>query len=146
MIADGTEATLFKAVKTATEAVGATVAVIAPKISGATLSNDKLVAADEKIGGGPSVLFDAIVVLLSPEAAAKLTKDAASKDFVTDAFAHCKFIGYNTEVMPLLDAAGLSAALDAGCKLLKSDQDVQDFIQICAQLRFWERSAKTKAP
>ena len=50
--------------------------------------------AHQKIDGGPSVLYDAVVVLASADGAALLASDAAAKDFVTDAHAHCKFIGH----------------------------------------------------
>ena len=50
------------------------------------------------IDGGPSVLFDAVALILSEEGAERLTGEAAARDFVADAFAHCKFIAF----MPLL--------------------------------------------
>lgn len=145
LITDGTDAALFNAIKAATEAEGAAVTVIAPKIAGATLSDGKLVPADEKIAGAPSVLFDAVAVIPSKAEATKLAKDAASKDFVTDAFAHCKFIGHNADAKALLDAAGIGADLDAGCIELKADADAKSFIKTCGKLRFWEREPKVKA-
>jgi len=42
-----------------------------------------------------------------------LAGDAAAKDFVTDAFAHCKFIGISREAHPLYEKAGLP---DANCR------------------------------
>jgi hypothetical protein len=47
-----------------------------------------------KIDGESSVLFDAVAGLVSDEGAALLAGDATAKDFVSDAFGHCKFIGY----------------------------------------------------
>jgi hypothetical protein len=64
------------------------------------------------------VLFDAFAVLTSAEGAAFLAQNAAAKDFVNDAFAHCKFIGYCAEAMPLFEKIGLAADLDEGCVLL----------------------------
>ena len=71
------------------------VEVIAPKIAGVTLSDGTAVPAKQKIDGGPSVLYDAVALIVSEEGAALLAKDAPAKDFITDAFAHCKFIGYS---------------------------------------------------
>ena len=38
----------------------------------------------------------------------------AARDFVTDAFAHCKFIGYAGDAAPLFEAAGLGNLIDDG--------------------------------
>lgn len=145
LITEGTEATLFHAIKAAAETEGATVAIIAPKIAGVILNDGKLVAADENIDGAPSVLFDAIAIIPSPEGATQLAKNAASKDFVTDAFAHCKFIGYNQDAIPLFDASGLTPDLDEGCITLSKTVDTKTFIKTCAKLRFWDREPKVKA-
>ena len=96
--------------------------------------------AKQKIDGGPSVLYDAVAVLASEEGAALLARDAAAKDFVTDAFAHCKFIGYSAAAEPLFVKAGIWDDLDEGCFLLEGD-DVAAFIESLANLRLWEREA-----
>lgn len=36
-----------------------------------------------------------------------LVKEATARDFVADAFQHCKFIGYDQTALPLLEKAGL---------------------------------------
>src|SRR5262249_41641768 len=113
-----------------------------PRIAGATLSDGRHIPAQQKIDGGPSVLFDAVAVLLSDSAADMIAKDAPSKDFVSDAFAHCKLIAYNESAIRLLEAAGLAALLDDGCFLLRSPQDVGRFVAACGKLRHWERERK----
>ena len=40
------------------------------------------------------MLYDAVVLLPSEDGAKVLTKEPAARDFVADAFAHMKFIGY----------------------------------------------------
>ena len=142
LVTDGTDAKVFNAVKKAAEAEGASVAVIAPKIGGATLSDGKHVPADEKIGGGPSVLFDAVAVLPAKAEADKLKDDSATKDFVADAFAHCKFIAYVADALPIFEAVGIDKALDKACHEVKADADAKAFIKDCAQLRFWDREPK----
>ncbi len=81
--------------KKALEAEGAMLKIVAPKIFGVTADDGSTVEADEKIDGGPSVVFDAVAVLPSAEGAAMLAKMPAAKDFVTDAFAHYKFVAHN---------------------------------------------------
>jgi hypothetical protein len=40
------------------------------------------------------VLYDAVVLLLSAAGAQALARNPAARDFVTDTYAHCKFIGH----------------------------------------------------
>ena len=90
------------------KAEGATVELVAPKVGGVTTSDGELVPAKQKIDGGPSVLYDAVAVLVADPAVDAMANNAAAKDFVSDAYAHCKFIGYVTTAVPLLEAAGVS--------------------------------------
>ena len=112
--------------------------MIAPKIGGVTLDDGVKVAAKQKIDGGPSVLYDAVAVLPSQTGVAMLAKDAASKDFVADAFGHCKFIGYSEAAKVLFDAARVPA-LDDGFVALAKGRDAKAFITACRNLRFWPR-------
>lgn len=139
LLSDGADAGTFKALLKAVDAEGAVYEVIAPKIAGVTLSDGTTVAAKHKIDGGPSVLFDAVAVLVSAEGAALLARDAAAKDFVTDAFAHCKYIGVGAEAEPIFAAAGIADDLDDGCLPLGKEADGDRFIKACRALRFWQR-------
>ena len=103
------------------------------------LSDGTSVAGRHKIDGGPSVLFDAVALLPSDDGAALLAGDAAAKDFVSDAFAHCKFIGHSAEAAPLFAAAGLADKLDEACIALAKPGDVTAFLDACAALRHWPR-------
>jgi catalase len=118
LLTDGADAGLFNALTKAATKAGAVVEIVAPRVAGAVPSDGALVPVKQKIDGGPSVLFDAFAVLTSAEGAAFLAQNAAAKDFVNDAFAHCKFIGYCAEAMPLFEKIGLAADLDEGCVLL----------------------------
>jgi len=139
LLTDGADAGLYDAVSKAAAKAGAIVEVIAPKISGAVLSDGTLVPARQKIDGGPSVLFDAVAVLASAEGAALLARDGTAKDFVNDAFGHCKFIAYSAEAATLFEKAGLLSDLDEGCFALVGGKDAKDFIGACGQLRYWPR-------
>ena len=83
LITDGADADLFAALVAAATKEGATLEVIAPHVGGATLSDGQLVPAKQKIDGGPSVLYDAVVVLASEAGAAMLAKLPPAKDFVS---------------------------------------------------------------
>jgi catalase len=139
LLTDGADAALFDALTKAAAKADAVVEVVAPKIAGAVLSDGALVPAKQKIDGGPSVLFDAVAVLASAEGAALLARDGAARDFVHDAFGHCKFIGYSRETEALFEKAGLLADLDDGCVPLASAADAKAFLARCAELRHWPR-------
>jgi catalase len=95
--------------------------------------------ADEKVEGGPSVLFDAVAILPSQEGASLLATIPAARDFIADAAVHRKFIAYATAATPLLEKAG--AVLDDGFIPLNSAGDCDAFLAACRKLRFWDRPA-----
>jgi catalase len=139
LLTDGADADLFDALAQAVEKAAAVLEVVAPTVGGVTLSDGRRVPAKQKIDGGPSVLYDAVVVLASGDGAALLAKDAAAKDFVTDAFAHCKFIGYSVAAMALFEKAAIAPDLDEACLELRSAKDAKAFLAACGRLRHWAR-------
>ena len=138
LVADGSNGDSVEALKTAATKAGATVKIVAPKVGGATLADGKLLAADGQLAGTPSVLFDAVAVVLSVEGAALLTGESAAKDFVSDAFAHLKAIAADGGGETLLTAAGIEK--DAGVVAVT---DVKGFIT-AAKTRQWEREPKVR--
>jgi len=142
LLSDGADADIFMALLDAVESEGAVYEVIAPKIGGVTLSDGTTVAAKHKIDGGASVLFDAVAVVVSEDGAAMLALDAAAKDFASDAFAHCKFIGLSAEAEVIFAKAGVADDFDEACIALDSADDAAGFIEACRELRFWPRELK----
>lgn len=139
LLTDGVDAALFDALAKAVAKADAVLEVVAPKIAGAVLSDGTLVPARQKLDGGPSVLFDAVAILASAEGAALLATDGAARDFIHDAFGHCKFIGYNDEAEALFAKAGLAGMIDDGCVQLAKPADAKAFLEACGQLRYWPR-------
>jgi catalase len=144
LVADGADAALLKALKAAVTAEGAVLELVAPMIGGVKDSEGAVHPVNQKVNGGPSVLYDAVAILLSAEGAELLAKEATARDFVNDAFAHAKFIGYADSATPLLTAAGLTER-DAGFVALQSAADVKHFVTACRKLRFWDREATVHA-
>lgn len=68
-----------------------------------------------------------------------VTDGATARDFVTDAFAHAKFIGHVDAAMPMLDEAGIAADLDEGCIAFNGAASPAAFVEQCRQLRHWPR-------
>jgi catalase len=133
LVADGSDAKAIAAVKKAAVAAGGAVKIVAPKVGGAKLSDGSMLPADGQLAGTPSVLFDAVAIILSPEGADTLFKDSAAIDFVRDAFGHLKAMAVDAGARTLLEAAGVTpdeAVLDA--------RDVKGFMQ-AAKTRAWDR-------
>ena len=105
------------------------------------------------LGGGMSQVYVArdtlmdrtvAVKILSDTGAQLLTDEATARDFVADAYAHCKFIGHTAAAIPLLEKAGIAPERDSGIVELKKPGDAAIFAQACRQLRFWERETTVK--
>ncbi len=142
LISDGVDAALLRGVRDLFEKEGAVVKLVAPMVGGVEASDGAWIEADEKIDGGPSVVFDAVAVLLSDAGAQLLAGKSTARDFVADAFAHCKFIAHSAAAQPLLDKAGVVP--DAGVIALAKAPDVTAFVKECGKLRFWERETQVK--
>jgi catalase len=133
LAADGSDKDAINAIKTAAQHEGAAVKIITPKIGGIMPAHGSLLGSDGQLPGNPSVLFDAIAVVLSEQAAKVLCCESAAVDFVRDAYAHLKAIAADTGGMTLLKAANVTA--DAG--VIKA-ADTAAFIA-AARTRQWER-------
>jgi catalase len=104
-----------------------------------------LLEADQMIGGGPSVLYDAVALLPSSAEIEDLVKESTARDFVADAFAHCKFIGYTSAATALFEKAGIAEAdYDEGIVALTSAKTVAAFVESLGRLRVWDREPKVK--
>ncbi|WP_137113968.1 catalase [Mesorhizobium sp. GR13] len=144
LVSPGADASLLKKLRTAIEKEGATAEVIAPKVGGVEAADGSLIAAKHMIDGGPSVLFDAVALILSEEGAERLAGEAAARDFVADAFAHCKFIGFTPGAAPLLRKAGVDPDADEGLIGLGDAKAIAGFIESCRKLRLWSRETAVK--
>lgn len=139
LLTNGADAELIDALKDAVAQEGAVMAVVAPTIGGIKDNSGRHIPAEEKLDGGPSVLFDAVAVITSASEIDMLAKDATARDFVNDAFSHCKFIGYVHEAEPLFESAGLDNKMDNGCFPLSAASKAAKFIETCRGIRFWDR-------
>lgn len=145
LVTAGADAGLLKALQSAIEKEGAEMDVVAPKVGGVEAADGSWIVGKHMIDGGPSVLFDAVALILSKEGAERLAGEAAARDFVADAFAHCKFIGFSTEALPLLARAGIEPEMDEGLIALDAEKSVTAFIKNCRRLRLWSRETSVKS-
>ena len=142
LVTDGVDIAMLKSLQSALKKEGALIEIVAPKIGGVKASDGSWIEAAQRIDGGPSILYDAVALLPSKDGAMALANNAAARDFVADAFAHYKFIGYVEAAMPLFEKAGVADNRDEGFIALKKPADCSTFITECRQLRYWAREAR----
>lgn len=138
LIADGSDGATIDKIKKASIDAGAAVKIIALRIGGAKLSDGSMLAADGQLAGTPSVLFDAVAVILSDTGAQALAMEGAAIDFVRDAFGHLKAIAADHGGQALLKATDIGQ--DAG---VGDASDVDAFIA-AAMTRQWDREASVR--
>ena len=146
LVTDGTDAAILKALKAALDKAGATFEIIAPKVGGAKASDGSWIEADQMIDGG------AVGAVRRGRAAAGAGRDgrpccrkSTARDFVADAFAHCKFIGYVEAAVPLFEKAGIAEAdFDDGLVAIARPSMSAGFVAKLGDLRIWDREPKVK--
>ncbi|TWI35977.1 catalase [Paracoccus sulfuroxidans] len=131
---EGSDPSEIEALQKAVTTKGGTVFTIAPKVGGIAMKKG-VMKADGQLAGSPSVLFDAVALVLTEEAATRLSRDAAAVGFVSDAYAHLKAIGANKGAQALLDRAGVAP-----------DKGVTDLAGLpkAATARYWDREEKIR--
>ncbi len=138
LVHDDSDAEVVKALRKAVVAAGASVKIVSMKVGGARLSNGKHQPADGQLAGTPSVVFDAVALVLSEAAGKLLSREAAAVDFVRDAFGHLKAIAADAGAQAVLKAGGIGK--DAG---VVSASDTAGFIN-AAKTRQWAREPKVR--
>jgi catalase len=138
LIADGSDGAVIKKIKKAATDAGATVKIVAPKVGGAKLADGSMLAADGQLAGTPSVLFDAVAVILSDAGAKALSMESAAIDFVRDAFGHLKAIAADKGGQALLRRANVGR--DAGVV----DTNDKDAFIAAAKTRQWDREKSVR--
>ncbi len=105
---------------------------------GAKLADGSILAADGQLAGTPSVLFDAVAIILSAEGAKELSMESAAIDFVRDAFGHLKAIVVDKGGHALLRTAHV--VQDAGVM----DINDKDAFIAAAKTRQWDREKSVR--
>ena len=139
LVTNGADGGQVAAVKAASEAAGAQVQLIAPKVGGVTLKDGSKLKVDRQLQGAPSVLFDAVALVLSDAGCELLLGEGAAVDFAKDAFGHLKAIGHTPEAQSLLDKAGVQP--DA--RIVALGKDAKAFVKAAAG-RQWDREPKVR--
>jgi len=138
LVADGSDGAVIKKIKKAATDAGATVKIVAQKVGGAKLADGSILAADGQLAGTPSVLFDAVAVILSDKGAKALAMEGAAIDFVRDAYGHLKAIAVDQGGRALLKKANVGQ--DAGVV----DVTDKDKFIAAAKTRQWDREKSVR--
>jgi len=141
LIANGSDGAVIEQIKKAVTDAGAIVKIVAPNVGEVKLAAGLKLTVDGQLAGSPSVLFDAVAVILSDEGAKALSMESAAIDFVRDAFGHLKTIAVDKGGQALLRIANVGQ--DAG---VVDANDKEAFVA-AAKTRQWnrEKSVRTLA-
>ena len=145
LVSEGSDGDLIMALQSAVEAAGAKMQIVAPMIGGVVTAQGASLAADHKVEGGPSILFDAVVLAPSVEGGAKFALQAEAVNFLRDAYGHLKVIGYLPAVAPMLVKAGIDANPHNDRGLLPLEiSSIGAFLERAAEGRVWRREAAVR--
>ncbi len=139
LVTDGVDGSFLRQLETEFNDLGGTVELVAPAIGGVKSEDGGWIEASKTLATAPSVLFDAVAIVVTPQASKEVAKNLLARAFVADAYAHCKFIAYTADARPLLERSLASSPLDAGCKQVETSVAAAQFATQCEQLRFWAR-------
>jgi catalase len=137
LVTSGADAKVVASLRDAITGEGALVELVTPTIEGVTADDGSVLAGDQTIDGGPSVLYDAVAVVPAAASADTLAAHPAARQFVEDAWRHLKVIGVVPAARPLLESAGI-AETGAGLVAL-DDAGPVGFVEACRALRVWDR-------
>jgi len=134
LFSEGSDKASIDTLKSDIEKAGGTAFLVAPKVGGIKV-NGGMLKADGQLAGSPSVLFDAVASVLTPDAAETLAKDGAAVQWFMDAYSHCKTIAHCKGTQLLLDKANV--APDDGVV------PVETFMKVGVK-RHWAREPKVR--
>jgi catalase len=139
LASEGADSTMLDTLEKAAEQEGAEFDLVTPTIGGIHGEDGTRYYGDGALSGTPSVLFDAVAIVVSQDGAKQLAKDPAARDFIADAVAHKKFIAYVPAAESLLLKVSGLDSLDEGFIALNGSAEAVKFLETCRKLRFWDR-------
>ncbi len=140
LVSRGADAKTLRMIRKAGAAETMTVSFVAPTVEGVTDSDGEQIEIAEKIDGGPSVLFDAVAVVVAADQTDIVAAMPGAQDFVSDAHAHQKFVAYNDAAQAIFDAAAVPVADASGYHVLDGTRkNAGAFIATCRGVRAWDR-------
>ncbi|WP_353721082.1 catalase [Dyadobacter sp. 676] len=157
LAADGVDGVALNTVKTALEAEGAIVEVIAPRLNYILSDLDEEIHVNHSFLTAASVFYDAVYVPGGVNSVASVEADADAVHFLNEAFKHCKAIAADAGAMQVIEATYFARKIPAefsdesvmldGVVISDNPETLaRQFISAIAQHRFWEREKPRKIP
>lgn len=157
LAADGVDSNSLTTVKTALEAEGAIVEVIAPRLNYILSTTDEEIHVNHSFLTAASVFYDAVYVPSGTNSVATVEADADAVHFLNEAFKHCKAIAADAGAMQVIESTYFARKIPTefsdesvllGGIVISDDPAklARQFIAAIAQHRFWEREKPRKIP
>jgi len=139
MVTESSDAKAVASLQKAVAKEGALLKLIAPKIG--PMKNG--LAPDMTIDGGPSCLFDAVVLLPGQAEMPMLLKSAGAINWLRDAFAHLKAIGFNNAAQAMFGKGGVDHTAPGVVAVSKG---FDAFITQAKMHKIWDRDELVNPP
>ena len=139
LVTDSSDAKAVATLQRAVKKEGAQLKLIAPKIG--PMKNG--LTPDQTIDGGPSCLFDAVVLLPGQAEMPMLLGMASAINWLRDAFGHLKAIGFNAPAQAMFGKGGLASDAPGVVSVAKG---FDGFIALAKQHKIWDRDRLVNPP
>ncbi|WFD00408.1 hypothetical protein MYAM1_003157 [Malassezia yamatoensis] len=139
LIADGSDKQQLESLVKAIKDQGGQKTLVGPRAHNIKLSDGSTIDADAILPGAPSVVFDAVAVVLTEEGVETLLGEVASIEWVQMAFSHLKGIGFSRSSEKLLKVGNVDLNDDGVTELSENK-----FIQVAGK-RYHDREPRVRA-
>jgi catalase len=145
LLADGFDDLAVEQVNQLLLTAGATPKLVSTHVGSITGANGRELNAEFSFLTASSVLFDAVFVAGGGESAEKLTTVPEAREFLMEAYKHCKTVGFGAGAEFLLTLLGIESDADGTPEGVIVDQDgtvaslAEAFITAVMQHRHWTR-------
>ncbi len=143
LVTNGVDEKALNKMKNALESAGAQTKVIAPKLGVVQSQGGESIPVDQSFLTSASVLFDAVYVPGGAKSITSLKKEAAVRNFINEAYEHCKVIAADMEGEELVTHSVTNRSTKTFSSLneegLLFNQNPKACITAIAQHRFWNR-------
>nr|MBI1229123.1 catalase [Cytophagales bacterium] len=131
----------LKSITEKVEMAGSKLMVVAPTLGNIRNSEGHKVKVDETLFNTASVLYDAIIVGDEAKSSEEILANSKVKEFVMDAFNHCKPILVLSDATTFIDELGLPCCRESmkSAAELYIDTDTDTFMASLRKHRHWER-------
>ena len=138
VIANGADRDAVDAIRSGAEQESARTVVIGHSLGEIKLADGTMLKADAHLAGTPSVMMDAVAIILPESEAAALCREGTAVDFVRDAYSHLKAMCIDEGAQVLLDKAGIERT-----EGIFGTDVIAQFLE-AAKGRYWEREAEVR--